>query len=78
MSSTSIWHRIAPASWHALAFGLACGVLLALVGVYLWLSQPSHVTITGAAPAQLTVTFDGSVQVTTIEPYASPRLGLDA
>src|SRR6478752_3080814 len=39
-------HRIAPTSWHALAFG----VRLALIGVCFWLSQPTTVTITGAAP----------------------------
>ncbi len=78
MTSTSIWHCLAPTHWHALAYGLACGMLLALVGVVLWLNQPSSVTISGAFPAQLTVTVDGPVQVAIIERDATPRTGIDA
>jgi hypothetical protein len=45
----------------------------------LQLAEPTvTVTITGAAPAQLMVTVDGPVQVTIIEPDATPHAGIDA
>ena len=78
MNAPSIWYRIAPTRWHAIAYGLGCDVIFALVGVCIWLSQPVHVTITGVAAALLTVTVDGPVHVTIIEPVATPHTGVDA
>jgi len=74
----STWHRIVPTQWHALAYGLGSGVLLALASVCLWLGQPSHINITGAAPAQLTVIMDRRVQVMLVESVATLHAGIDA
>jgi hypothetical protein len=76
----STLHRIAPTRWHALDYGLATGLIVALVALSIWLAQSAEVTISGpgAVPAELTVTADGPVQIVIIAPAESPNAGIDA
>ena len=78
MRVTTLWHRIAPSSWHALAYGLGSEVLIALVGVVLWQSQPPTVTTSVAPQVQLTVTADSPVHVAIIQPVSPPSAGIEA